>query len=130
MIIGSALFTWCRRQSTTLLVGGSTALVGLGYVGLGLAPEIVTACLASAIGGIGNGIQWVSVLTAVQEAVERNFQARVVGLLESVGAAAPGVGYVLGGVLTSIWSPRIAYFVAGFGVLLVAAAMTRRLAAS
>jgi MFS family permease len=128
MIFGSALFARFRRRTTAFLVGTSTLLVGAGYLGMAAAPGIVLACLASALGGIGNGVQWVAVLTAVQEAVEHSFQARVVGLLESVGAAAPGVGYLLGGLLTSVWSPRVAYLVAGLGVVAVAFAMTRRLA--
>src|SRR3954470_1671409 len=130
MIVGSAAFARFRNSATVVLVGTSTALVGLGYLGLAIAPDIVLACVASAVGGIGNGIQWIAVMTAVQEAVEHRFQARVVGLLESVGAAAPGLGYLLGGVLTSIWSPRIAYLVAGAGVIVVAIAMTRQLASA
>jgi hypothetical protein len=46
----------------------------------------------------------------------------VVGLLESIGAAMPGIGFVLGGALTSAASPRTAYAVAGAGVLVVLAA--------
>jgi MFS family permease len=128
MIVGSAIYGRMRHARPVILVGGSTFLVGLGYLGMAAAPGIVLACLASALGGVGNGVQWVAVLTAVQEAVEHSFQARVVGLLESIGAAAPGVGYLLGGVLTSVWSPRVAYLVAGLGVVAVAVTMTRRLA--
>jgi MFS family permease len=130
MVVGSWVYARLRRQTTVFLVGSSTLVVGIGYLGLAFAPGIVVACVASAVGGVGNGVQWVAIVTAVQEAVEDDFQARVVGLLESVGAAAPGIGYLLGGMLTAIWSPRVAYFVAGTGVVLVAAAMTRRLAAA
>jgi MFS family permease len=96
---------------------------------MAVAPTIAVACVAAAIGGIGNGVQWIAVVTGVQEEVLDDFQARIVGLLESIGAAAPGVGFVLGGVLASIWSPRVAFVVAGAGVIAVAIAMTRRLAA-
>jgi len=129
LTVGSVLFARVRNGPIAFLVGLSTLCVGAGYLGLAVAPEIITACFASVIGGIGNGIQWVAVLTAVQEAVSEDYQARVVGLLESIGAAMPGVGYVLGGAVTAIWSPRVAYLVAGAGTVLVAAAMTRRLAA-
>lgn len=130
LTLGSFLFVRIRSLSIRLLVGASTLCVGIGYLGLAVSPELVTACAASVVGGVGNGIQWVAVLTAIQEAVAEEFQARVVGLLESVGAAMPGIGYLLGGTLTAIWSPRIAYLVAGAGVILVAAAMTRRLASA
>jgi hypothetical protein len=130
MIFGSLVFARVSTRSTAFLVGASTLLIGAGYLGMSLAPEIVTACAASSLGGIGNGVQWVSVMTAVQEAASDAFQARIVGLLESVSAAAPGVGFVLGGVLTNLWSPRLAFAVAGVGVALVAIAMTRRLASA
>ena len=64
------------------------------------AQSLFYACLLSVLGGTGNGIQWVSVMTALQEATPQDYQARVVGLLESALAAMPGVGYLIGGVLT------------------------------
>jgi len=127
LVLGSALFGRFRDRPVHVLVGVSTLLVGLGYLGLAVAPGIALACAASVIGGTGNGIQWVAVLTAVQEEVTGEFQARVVGLLESVGAAMPGLGYVIGGVVTTVSSPRTAYLVAGLGVVAVAAAMAARL---
>jgi MFS family permease len=129
LVLGSALFARLRDQSTRVLVVGSTLLVGAGYLGLAVAPEIALACLASVVGGTGNGIQWVAVLTTVQEALPDALQARVVGLLESVAAAAPGIGFLMGGLLTAIWSPRLAYLVAGLGVIVVAVVMARRIAA-
>lgn len=129
MVLGSALFARLRDHSTRTLVVGSTALIGVGYLGMAGAPGIVLACAASVVGGAGNGVQWVAVLTAVQEALPDALQARVVGLLESTAAAAPGIGFLLGGVLTAVWSPRLAYLVAGLGVMAIAAAMLRRIAA-
>ena len=72
--------------------------------------------------------EWLAYTVNVDRDGPYAFQARVVGLLESVGAAMPGIGYLLGGVLTAIWSPRVAYLIAGIGVVAIAAAMTRRLA--
>lgn len=127
LVVGSWAFARLPHLSTRVLVVASTVVIGAAYLGLAAAPGIVAACAASVAGGAGNGVQWVSVLTSVQEALPDALQARVVGLLESVGAAAPGVGFLLGGVLTALWSPRMAYLVAGLGVLAVAAAMLRRL---
>ncbi|MEZ5123335.1 MAG: MFS transporter [Solirubrobacterales bacterium] len=127
LVLGSAVYARVRERPTRVLVVGSTLLVGVGYLGLAAAPGIVLACVASVVGGTGNGVQWVSVLTAVQEALPETLQARVVGLLESIAAAAPGIGFLVGGVLTAIWSPRLAYLVAAAGVMLVAAAMARRI---
>ena len=46
----------------------------------------MVACAFSVLGGAGNGIQWVAVMTALQEATPPEFQARMSGLLESLGA--------------------------------------------
>ena len=59
----------------------------------------------SVIGGAGNGVQWVAVMTALQEATPPEYQARMSGLLESIGAAMPGVGFLLGGVLVAARLP-------------------------
>ena len=122
---GSAVFARVQHRTLGVLLAASTAIIGLAYLGLAGAPTLGVACAASALGGLGNGVQWVSALTAVQQAVAPELQARVVGLLESLGAAAPGVGYLLGGVLASVWSPRLAYLVAGVGVLAVVLGMRR-----
>ena len=71
------------------------------------------------IGGIGNGIQWIAVMTALQEQTARDYQARISGLMESLGAAMPGVGFLLGGAIVALTSPRAAYAVAGGGLLLI-----------
>ena len=72
-------------------------------------------------------VQWVAVMTALQEATPPEFQARMSGLLESLGAAMPGVGFLLGGVIVALGSPRTAFAVAGAGilVLVVVAAILR-----
>jgi MFS family permease len=130
MVIGSGVFARMRNRSTRALVFASTLCVGIGYLGLAAAPGIVLACVASVVGGTGNGVQWVSVLTTIQEAVTDALQARVVGLMESMAAAAPGVGFLLGGLLTTAWSPRLAYLVAGVGVVGIAFVVLQRMAPS
>ena len=39
--------------------------------------------------GIGNGVQWISVVHVVQEVTSSGMQARVLSLLEAIGAALP-----------------------------------------
>jgi hypothetical protein len=60
-------------------------------------------------------------MTSLQEVTAPDLQARIVGLLESVGAAMPGLGFLLGGAVTAAIDPRAAYAVAGAGVLVVLA---------
>lgn len=124
IVAGSLVYAGVRDRSPARLILLSTAAIGVAYIGMAGAQSLLVACLLSVLGGIGNGIQWVSVMTAIQEATPTEYQARIVGLLESSLAAMPGVGYLLGGALTAVGSPRTAYAVAGIGTLvLVLAAM-------
>jgi hypothetical protein len=121
MVIGGLLFAVVRRASLPVLLFFSTVAVGAGYLGLAAAPTLLVACLASVLGGAGNGVQWVSAISAVQELTTAGMQARVMSVLESVGAAMPGVGYLLGGLVASGGNPRAAFLLAGIGVLTIAA---------
>jgi MFS family permease len=118
LVIGSLVFTRTSRRPL-VLIALSTALVGISYLGLAVADSLALACAISLAGGCGNGIQWVAVVTAVQEATGVDLQARIVGLLESIGAAMPAVGFLLGGAVASVASSRAAFATAGGGVLLV-----------
>jgi len=119
LVVGSLLFVALKNRSGLGLIVASTALIGLAYLGMSQAQTLVLASAMSVLGGVGNGVQWVAVMTALQEATPPDYQARMSGLLESIGAAMPGVGYVLGGVLTQLGSPRTAFAFAGIGVLVL-----------
>jgi hypothetical protein len=126
IMLGSWIFARVRGGRLTSLVLLSTAAIGLGYAGMAVAPGLALACAASVVGGAGNGVQWVVVMTALQESVDEAFQARAAGLLESVLAAVPGIGFIIGGVVTSLASPRLAYGLAALGIALVVVAWARR----
>jgi MFS family permease len=79
------------------------------------------ACAASVLGGAGNGIEWVALVTAVQQLTSAEYQARVSSLIESVAKAAPGLGFVIGGATAALFTPRVSYAVAGAGVIVVLA---------
>jgi MFS family permease len=123
MVIGSLLFARLRQASLPLLLFCSTLAVGAGYLGLAVAPTLAVACLASVVGGAGNGIQWVTAISAVQELTAETMQARVMSVLESIGAAMPGVGFAVGGVIAALVSPRMTFLVAGAGVIAIVAVM-------
>jgi predicted MFS family arabinose efflux permease len=123
ILLGSLLFARLRARSLSLLLLASTAAIGLAYLGLAVAPTLLVACAVSVLGGIGNGIQWIAVVTSLQEAVHEDYQARVMALLESGASATPGLGFLLGGAITAAASPRAAYALAGVGVLLILAAV-------
>jgi MFS family permease len=119
IVVGSLIYLLVKARSVTTLIVLSTAAVGAGYLGMASAGTLAVACAFSVLGGAGNGVQWIAVVTAIQEVTPRDYQARVTGLLESLGAGMPGLGYLLGGTLAGIGSPRTAYAAAGIGVLVL-----------
>lgn len=123
MVIGSLVFAAVRKVSLPVLLFFSSLAVGVGYLGLGVAPTLAWACVASIFGGSGNGVQWVSAISAVQELTASAMQARVMSVLESIGAAMPGVGYAVGGAIAVIAAPRTTFLVAGIGIFAIVALM-------
>ena len=127
IVLGSLLYLVVKSRSAATLILGSTAAIGIAYCGMSVANTLTAACLLAVVGGTGNGVQWIAVVNGLQEATPIDLQARVVGLLESLNAALPGVGFVIGAVIATVASPRTAYAVAGIGVLvLVLAALVLR----
>jgi MFS family permease len=121
MILGGLLFGAKRSASLPLLLFFSTLAVGAGYLGMAAAQTLPVACAAATVGGIGNGVQWVAVMSAVQELTAQKMQARVIGTLESLSSAMPGIGYVAGGLIASGYSPRATFLVAGAGIITIVA---------
>ena len=127
IVVGSLIYLLLKQRSAFGLIVISTALIGIAYLGMATAETLFVACAISVVGGAGNGVQWIAVVTAVQEMTPVDYQARIVGLLESLGAAMPGIGYLIGGALVALGSPRTAYAVAGAGVfVLVLSALVLR----
>jgi MFS family permease len=127
MIAGGFLFAAAYRTRIQWLIAAGTVAIGAAYLGLAIAPSLAVACAISVLGGIGNGVQWISVVHAVQELTPTDMQARVLGLLEAISAALPVVGFFFGGVLTATASARTAYLAAGIGVAAVLAVAFLRL---
>jgi MFS family permease len=121
MVAGSLLFASARNASLRSLLLFSTVAVGASYLAMAAAGSLGVACLAAVVGGAGNGVQWVSVISTIQGATADRFQARVLGLLESIGSVMPGLGFVLGGIVAYVVEPRASFLLAGLGVLAVVA---------
>ena len=91
IFLGSLVFARSKRP-TLLLLGVSTAAVGVSYLGMAIAGNLGVACALALLGGIGNGVQWVSIVTAVQEATPADMQARIVGAAGVGGRGDAGRG--------------------------------------
>ena len=119
IVVGSVIYLRVKKASAFALVLGSTLAVGVAYLGLAAAGTLALACAISIVGGAGNGIQWIAVMTALQEQTPASYQARITGMMESIGFAMPGVGYLFGGIIVALADPRAAYAIAGAGVVLL-----------
>jgi MFS family permease len=123
--VGSIVFARSIRRSLGLLLSASTLAVGLAYLGWAIAPSLAFACFAGLLGGIGNGVQWAALISAVQRLTPQNLHGRMMGAVESLGAICPGIGLSLGGVIAALSSPRVAFLVAGIGASLSTIAFVR-----
>lgn len=119
IVLGSLLFLRLRQAPLVPLIFAATAAIGVAYLGMSVVTTLALACTFSVIGGMGNGIQWVGVMTALQESTPASMQARMTGLLESATSFTTGVGFLLGGVVVSLTSAPTAYAVSGAGVVVL-----------
>jgi len=105
MVAGAAVFALARYVGTMLFLAGGVALIAIGYGGLAVSPTLAVACVMSFVGGSGNGSSWVAARTTLQQQIPIRNQS--------------AVGFMAGGVLATVGSPRTAYAVSAIGVALV-----------
>ena len=85
----------------------------------------VLACVAALIGGIGNGVEWPSVISIVQRLTPPHLHGRMMGAVESMTALSLAIGLPLGGALVALSSPRAAFLVVGMGATAMTFAFLR-----
>jgi len=123
-VLGAVLLALAREApSDALLLAGAAAMIA-GYLGMGAAQTVTVVVIWSAVGGVGNGIADVLLVTLVQERTPAALQVPIGGVLEAIRVGAPGLGYLLGGMLAAGASPRATYWAAGLGALAVVACCT------
>jgi len=123
--IGSIVFARSIKRSLGVLLSAGTLAVGLAYLGWAVAPSLAVACAAGLLGGIGNGVQWAALISAVQRLTPQSLHGRIMGAVESIGAICPAIGLALGGALVALSSPRVAFLVVGLGATASTAAFVR-----
>ena len=126
MVAGGLGFALAGEITLMAVLGTSGLLEALGYGGMAAAPTLVAACVFSFIGGVGNSAAWVAARTALQQRIPLSRQAAVMAVVESANQTAPALGFVAGGVVTALASPRAAYAVSAAGVAAVVAWFTLR----
>ncbi len=124
-VLGSLVFARLVRRPLGVMISAGTLAIGVGYVGFAAAPSLALACLAALVGGVGNGLQWPSLISIVQRLTPQRLQGRMMGAAESLSALCLAIGLLLGGVLVPLSSPRVAFLVVGLGAVVTTGAFLR-----
>lgn len=124
-VLGSLVFARLLKRPLGAMLSAGTLAIGCAYVGLAAAPSLALACVAAFVGGIGNGMQWPSMISLVQRLTPQKLHGRLMGAVESLAALCLAVGLLLGGALASLTSPRTAFLVIGLGAVATTAALLR-----
>jgi MFS family permease len=112
-LAGSLVFARGGRRSLGAMLTLGTLAVGLAYVGFAAAPTLALAVPAALLGGVGNGVQWASLLGSVQLLTPQRLRGRLLGGVESIGALCPLIGLPLSGAVMALTSPRAAFLIFG-----------------
>ncbi len=124
-VAGSIVFARSTQRPVGVMLTAGTLAVGLAYVGFAASPSLAPACAAALLGGLGNGVQWASLISAVQLMTPPALQGRMMGAVESLGALCPAIGLTLGGVLVALTSTRTAFLLVGLGACATTVAFMR-----
>jgi MFS family permease len=111
--IGALAFARAVRKPLAPMLIGGTLLVGVAYLGFAAAPSLALACVAAVVGGTGNGVQWPSLISAVQQLTPAPLHGRLMSAVGSMNALCPAIGFALGGTVVALSSPRAAMALAG-----------------
>jgi MFS family permease len=125
MVLGSLLFARSSKRALPAMLTAGTCAVGVAYLGFAAAPSLTLAALAAVVGGIGNGVQWASLIGTVQQLTPQRLHGRLMGAVESIGALCPLIGLPLSGAVLALGSPRLAFLVFGLAAAATTAAFLR-----
>lgn len=123
-LAGSQLLSRIPSSRHAPALGVANALMGLGIAGIGAAPAVWVALLASLLGGVGNGFVNVTQNTLVAEHTPSAAHGRAFAASSAVLQTAIGAGTLLGAPLVASTGAGRAMVLAGTIASLVAAAGT------
>ncbi len=125
MVLGSVLFARSSKRALGGMLTGGTCAVGVAYLGFAAAPSLTAAAAAAVVGGVGNGVQWASLIGTVQQLTPPRLHGRLMGTVESIGALCPLIGLPLSGLVLALSGPRIAFLVFGLAAAATTAGFAR-----
>jgi MFS family permease len=115
VVVGSLVFARSPKRGLGAMLTAGTLTMGFAYIGFAVAGSLQVACMAAVFGGVGNGVEWASVISIVQQLTPPALHGRLMSAVESIGALALALGLSLGGALVALSSPRTAFLVVGIG---------------
>jgi MFS family permease len=98
---------------------GGLALVGVGFIACGFAPEFAVAVPAFAVAGVGNGLLLVYERLLIQTTVDDSVMARAFGVRDGLSGWAFSAAFLAAGGLIEAFGVRTVLVIAGVGGLLV-----------
>ena len=106
-MLGSLVFARLVRRPLALLLSAGTLAIGAAYVGFAVAPVARRSpAWRPLVGGIGNGLQWPSLISIVQRAHPAPPPGTADGGASNRSApSAVAIGLPLGGALVALSSP-------------------------
>ncbi|MGH2871057.1 MAG: MFS transporter [Solirubrobacteraceae bacterium] len=122
-VIGTLTYSRSRHRSAASLISGASLALAAGFLVMAVAPSLPLALVGAVIGGAGNSVEFVAARTALQERASSEWMAILMGFWESVSLLAPGLGYMIGGVLTALTATRVAFAAGAGGTLVFAIAV-------
>jgi len=124
-VLASAVFARSVRRPLGAMLSAGIFALGAAFVGFALAPSLAVACVAAFVGGIGNGLEWPSLISLVQRLTPPHLHGRLMGAVESLAALCRAIGLPLGGLLVALSSARVAFLVVGSGAVVTTVAFVR-----
>jgi MFS family permease len=124
-VFASIIFARAGRRPLGAILSAGIFALGAAFIGFAVAPTLAVACVASFVGGVGNGLEWPSLISLVQRLTPQRLHGRLMGAVESLAALCLAVGLPLGGALVAISSTRAAFLIVGIGAAVTTAAFIR-----
>ncbi len=122
---GAVVFARATHRPLAPMLTGGVFFLGVAYLGYAAAPTLALACVAAFIGGVGNGIHWPSLISAVQKLTPTELHGRLMSAVGSINALCPALGFALGGTVATLTSPRGAMLMAGIVSMVLTGAFMR-----
>ena len=124
-VLASVIFARSLRRPLGAMLSVGIFALGAAFVGFALAPSLAVACVAAFVGGVGNGLEWPSLISLVQRLTPQHLHGQLMGTVESLAAMCLAIGLPLGGVLVALSSTRVAFLVVGSGAVMTTVAFVR-----